>query len=165
MLCLNIKHNRHKTSITPQILLSISLLSNSLHWDKNHIKMNIVPYLYLHREMSLRYRETSALRWPSLLLTGRRLHTGVHAKYANIFKCHLVLPEKNLTCSERDLGRRLRLEDHRFEASINCISKPGLQKSKEKEKKERMDGRKEGSQNDKWACRKEGESFTVLDTQ
>lgn len=73
--------------------------------------------------------------------------------------------KKNLTCSERDLGRRLRLEDHRFKASINCISKPGLQKSKEKRKKERMDGRKEGSQNDKWACRKEGESFTVLDTQ
>lgn len=38
---LNSKHNRHKTSIIPQILLSISLLSNSLHWDKNHIKVII----------------------------------------------------------------------------------------------------------------------------
>lgn len=101
-----------------------------------------------------------------MLLTCYRLHNGVHAKYANIFRCHLVLPEKkNLTYCERDLGRRLRLEDDRFKASIDCLSKPGLQMAKEKEKKEGIDGTKEGSQDGKWTGSKEGEILTVLDTQ
>lgn len=84
------------------------------------------------------------------------LHTGVHAKYANMFRCHLVLPEKNLTCSKRDLGRRLRLEDDRFKASIDCLSKPGLQKAKEKGRKNGwMEERKEVRIANGQAARKE----------
>lgn len=123
--------------------------------------MNVVPYLYLHSETSSRCRETNALRRHSLLLTCCRLRTGVHVKYANVFRRHLVLPEKNETFTERDLGRRLKLENHKLKASV------GLHQDHVTRRRNRR-GRKDGSQEGKWAGSKEGESFrlgfTVLST-
>lgn len=75
-------------------------------------------------------------------------------KYIQVSPC--FIRKKNLTCCERDLGRRLRLEDDRFKASIDCLSKPSLQKAKEKGRKNGwMEERKEVRMASGQAARKE----------
>lgn len=69
---------------------------------------------------------------------------------------------KNLICTERGLGKRLRLEDHKFKANGDFITMTMSLEGK-REVGERMD---EGNKRKKAkAGSKEGESFIVLDAQ
>lgn len=91
-----------------------------------------------------------------MLLMCCRLHTGVHAKYANMFRCHLVLSEKKINLLRKRFRKEAEAEDDRFKASIDCLSKPGLQKAKEKGRKNGwMKERKEVRMASGQAARKE----------
>lgn len=65
--------------------------------------------------------------------------------------------KKNLICTERDLGKRLKPEDHKVKAGVDHITMTTSSESK-REGEERVDGWKKGSKAkaSRRAARKEG---------